>query len=406
MSYNFFKDKNKEKKFIIFFIILGLFLIFFDIIKFNNSLIEQLHNIIIITYTNILYLTLISLGILCFLTIQYVSKSVWSVIIYPIMEILSSFLPYGCMLIFIMFIFNSLNIIQLLPWMNTNVVNPNSILYDEIIANKKEFLNVPFFLIRNIFYMIVWNVFYFKIKKISCILHNNYSIKLYEKLNSLSVKFIIFFAITSIFMGWDWIMFLNPHWISTIFSWYLFSSYLSAGIGVIILFSIYLNKIGYLSYFNEHHLHDLSKYLFSSSLLWTYFWFSQFLLYWYSNIPEEMIFFIKRTIFYENIHFWMLILNFLIPFFGLLSSKNKKNPLIVSMISIIILIGHYIDMYQLIIPEISLFKYNFGLADIGMLLIIVSIFLKIIFYNVNKHQLKYIGHPYFKESQHYKYPYM
>ncbi|WP_238785496.1 hypothetical protein [Blattabacterium cuenoti] len=386
--------------------IIGLLFIVFDLIKYDYSFPEKLHYIIIITYTNILYFTLISLGILCFLTIQYVSNSVWSVIIYPIMEMLSSFLPYGCILIFIIFVFNSINIIQLFPWMNINVFNQNSILYDQIIVNKKEFLNIPFFLIRNILYMIVWNIFYWKITTTSLMLNKNYSIKLYDKLYFLSVKFIICFAITSIFMGWDWIMFINPHWISTIFSWYLLSSYLSAGIGLIIIVSIYLNKLGYLSYFNEHHLHDLSKYLFSSSLLWTYFWFAQFLLYWYGNIPEEMIFFIKRTILYKNIYIYMLMFNFLLPFFGLLSSKNKKNPLIVSIISIMIFIGHYLDMYHLIIPEISLFKYNFIFFDIGVLLIIGSIFLYIIFYNVNKNKFQYLGHPYFKESQNYKYPYM
>jgi hypothetical protein len=360
-------------------------------------------------YIAIFYFTTISLGSLFFLGIQHVSKSGWSIIIHPIMEKVASFLPYGGFMILILLLLNSMDFIHIFHWMNSSLYNPNSFKYDEIIANKRIFLNIPFFLIRSFIYIIGWSFFYFKIKKTSHVLDITNSLNDYKKLNIIAILFIIFFSITSIFMGWDWIMSLNPHWFSTLFSWYVLSTYMVTGIGTITIISIYLKRKGYFPFFNENHLHDLSKYLFSTSLLWTYFWFSQFLLYWYGNIPEEVVYFIKRKEIYGNIHFWMLILNFLVPFLGLMSSKSKKNIKIVLPVTFILLIGHYIDIYNLIAPEIvfnEIFYPKFGLYEIGSLLLIGSIFIYIVLINFNRKKINPIGHPFFQESKEYKYPYM
>ncbi|WP_185851044.1 hypothetical protein [Blattabacterium cuenoti] len=353
-------------------------------------------------YLSIFYFFTVSLGSLFFLGIQHISKSGWSIILHPIMEEISSFLPYGGLMIMVILSLNYIGIIHIFKWMDP-LLNDH-----KIIGNKKYFLNIPFFLIRSLIYITGWSFFSFQMKKISSFFQNSFSEKNYKKLYSLSVKFIIFFSITSIFMGWDWVMSLNIHWFSTLYSWYILSSYLVTGISTITIVSIYLKIKGCLPFFNENHLHDLSKYLFSSSLLWTYLWFSQFLLYWYGNIPEEISFFIKREDIYGSIHFWMLIFNFIIPFLGLMSSKNKINSNIVFTISSILLIGHYIDIYHLIYPEIiySNLKPKFGLSEIGSLLLIGSIFSYKLLFNLNKRNIHPIGHPFFQESKKYKYPYI
>ncbi|WP_235610001.1 hypothetical protein [Blattabacterium sp. (Cryptocercus kyebangensis)] len=406
---------------------LGFFLLFFDKIPILNRIdFNQKKFFFLKTISNkkeekkenkpwiglyiaIFYFTTISLGSLLFLGIQYASQSGWSIIIHPIIEELASFIPYGCFMILIFFLLNSMDIIHIFHWMDINLYDPTSLKYDKLISSKRAFLNIPFFLIRSLIYIIGWNFFYFKIKKTSHILNMTRSLNDYKKLNFLSIIFIIFFSITSIFMGWDWIMSLNPHWFSTLFSWYVLSSYMVTGIGTITILSIYLKKIGCFPFFNENHLHDLSKYLFSSSLLWSYFWFSQFLLYWYGNIPEEVSHFLKREELYGNIHFWMLILNFLVPFFGLMSSKSKINPKIVLIVSSSLLVGHYIDIYNLIAPDVIVndpFYPKFGLHEIGALLLIGNIFIYILFINLNRKKLNSIGHPFFQESKKYKYPYI
>ncbi|WP_185857376.1 hypothetical protein [Blattabacterium cuenoti] len=399
--YQFYKKKKKILVFII--IIVGFIFVFLDKIF-------QDHNpSCTVLYISIFYFTSISLGTLFFLGVQNISKSGWSVIIHPIMEEISSFIPYGCFMILIFLLLNAMDIVHIFHWMNSDLYNPISLKYDKIIANKKLFLNIPFFLIRSTIYVLLYSFFYLNIKKLSYKLYISYSLSDYKKLYNRSVIFVIFFSIISIFMIWDWIMSLNPHWFSTLFSWYVLSSFIITGISTITIVAIYLNNIGHFPLFNKNHLHDLSKYLFSGSLLWTYLWFSQFLLYWYGNIPEEIIYFIKREEIYNSIHFWMLIPNFLIPFFGLISSKSKSNYKIVFLVSLILLIGHYIDIYNLIAPDINSGVEFCIFEIIGFLLIIGGGFIYILFSNFNKRKFDSStseGNPFFQESKNYKYPYM
>ncbi|WP_317168043.1 hypothetical protein [Blattabacterium cuenoti] len=355
-------------------------------------------------YISIFYFTSISLGALFFLGIQNISNSGWSIIIHPIMEDIASFIPYGSIMIFIILSLNTLDYIHLFHWMSPDLFDPISLKYDKIIASKKLFLNTPFFLIRSLIYVLGCSFFYFKIRKKSHILDQTHSLNDYKKLYFISLIFIIFFSIVSILIAWDWIMSLNPHWFSTLFGWYILSSYIVTGIGTITIISIYLNKKGYFPLFNKNHLHDLSKYLFSSSLLWSYLWFSQFLLYWYGNIPEEIYYFLKREEIYQSIHFWILIPNLVIPLFGLISSKNKTNPKIVFSIAFTLLIGHYIETYSLIAPDVEI---QFGMSEIGSLLLIGGIFYYILFSNLNKRKPNASkGNPFFQESKNYEYPYM
>lgn len=406
---------KKIKHFFILSIIIGTTIFF---IKWFNLYLSKQINILLFLntinfwekiYVPTVYFTLLSIGCLLFLGIQNVSKSGWSIIIHPIMEKLSSFLPYGSIIIFIIIILNIIGYINIFHWMDFDLYNQNSIKFDEFINKKKLYLNTKFFLLRNVIYLLGYNFFYFKIKKISKKLNNLSisSIKYYRKLYSISVFFIIFFSISSIFMFWDWIMSLNPHWFSTLFSWYCLSSLLVIGISLITIISIFFYYRNLFTFFKKDHLHDLSKYLFSSSLLWSYFWFSQFLLYWYGNIPEEIIFFFKRENLFYNVHIWILIPNFFIPFITLIKYKNKINFKIVYIISFILLIGHYINIYDLIIPEIIKEKNKyFDIYDLCTLLIISGLFGYCILENLKDNKINLSGNPFFNESKKYKNPHV
>ncbi|WP_185855558.1 hypothetical protein [Blattabacterium cuenoti] len=393
-----YKFSYREKNNLLFIIITGIiFILFHSLYNFNNK-----ENICIKLYISAFYFTSISIGALVFLCIQHISKSGWSVVIHPIIEKISFFIPYGFSIILLVLMLNIMGFINMFSWMKDN---------NNLSENKKFLLNIPFFLIRSLIYILGFILFYFKIKKASKILNKNINkinnIKNYKNLYRISVYFIIFFSIISTLMSWDWIMSINPNWISTIFGWYILSSFLTIGIGTILIVSIYLKKKGVLPLFNDNHLHDLSKYLFSSNLLWTYFWFCQFLLYWYSNIPEEVYYFIKREKFYNYIHIIILIPNFLIPFFLLMSKKNKTNSKIVLLVSIITLIGHYADIYNLIYPEISN-NIKFNILDIGIILTIGGIFIYILLYKLSLNNIKFMdkGNPFFTESVKYKNPHI
>lgn len=355
-------------------------------------------------YTALFYFIGISLGALFFLAIQYAAQAGWSIILIHIIESITRFFPYGGLFIFIILILNCLGIIKMFHWMDDSLYDINSIHYDENIFNKHLFLNKISYIIRSIIYIISWTIFIFYFNFFSKKLDQTNNIKYQNKLYNISIFFIFIFSITFVIMSWDWIMSLDPHWMSTLFSWYVLSGFLVTGITIITIVSIYLNKNGLISKFNHNHLHDLAKYIFASSILWSYLWGAQFLLYWYSNIPEEVNYFIDRSESYNNIHLWMLIPNLLIPFFGLISSKAKRNYKIVLLVSFLVLFGHYINIYNMIMPSSVGLFYGFGMPEIGSLLIITGLFIYILQNVLKKSYLIPKGNKFLHESEIFEYP--
>lgn len=348
-------------------------------------------------YMAAFYFTGISLGALFFIAIQYISQARWVILISNIIEGITSFIPYGGILIFFILFLNGEGFLHIFHWMSFSL-SENGSHYDPIIFNKRRFLNIPFYLFRGLLYIIIWTFFMSCIKLVSKKLYLTNSLNEYKRLYTISVVFISFFSITSIMMGWDWIMSIDPHWISTLFGWYVLASYWVCGITVIVIFAIFLKKKGLISLFNEHHLHDLTKYIFSISLIWTYLWFSQFLLFWYGNIPEEASYFMQRANQYGYIHFILIIPNFILPLIGLISSKAKKKTKIVITIGFVILIGHLIDLYNMIMPNSVGNFYGFGASEIGSFLFIGSVFTFIVFREISKLKLYPFGNPLCNEN--------
>jgi hypothetical protein len=366
---------------------ISIFLILFGFTLFIIGLKENNNRPWAAFYVSAFYFTGVSLGALFFIVIQHVSNAGWVTILIPVMECIYSFLPYGSIGVLIILILNALGFFHIFPWMITSFRNPYSLNYNELIANKSPFLNITFFLIRSFIYITLWSFFIFRIKYLYRKLDKKSD---FRALRKASVVFIIFFAFSSMGMGWDWIMSINAHWFSTLFSWYIFCTHLVIGITTITMVSIFLKKNGYLSTFNSNHMHDLAKYMFSTSLLWTYLWFSQFLLCWYGNIPEEVSYFLQRSELYR-----MLFPTLLFTFIGLIRSNVKRKPRIVFLIGCIILIGHYIDIYNMIMPDCV--GVGFGFTEIGSFLFMSGFFLFFIFKNIEP-----TGHPFFHESKYYK----
>ncbi|WP_233485135.1 hypothetical protein [Candidatus Walczuchella monophlebidarum] len=354
-------------------------------------------------YMSAFYFTSISLGALFFLSIQHAVQAGWPIVVSRVMEGVSSFLPFGGVIILLLLILNCIGVIHMIPWMDSSFSDPNSPNYDEFIHNKLPFLNIYFYLIRSILYVVGWTFFMCCLKFISKKLDYTRSVKEHKTLRYVSVVFILFFSISSMVMGWDWIMSLDPSWFSTLFGWYVLGSYLVSGITVISLVAIFLNSQGYLPFFNHNHLHDLAKYIFATSLLWTYLWFSQFLLYWYGNIPEEVTYFLHRSNQYHFINFIMLIPNFLFPLFGLISSRSKRNKKIIVILGCILLIGHIIDIYNMIMPGSVGGFYGFGMSEIGSLLFVGGGFLLVLLREFGKMNLSPQGNFLFYESVFYEY---
>lgn len=170
----------------------------------------------------------------------------------------------------------------------------------------------------------------------------------YKKSKLWAAAFIVVFAVTESAVSWDMIMSLDPHWFSTLFGWYNFASYGCAAWAMSILLVLFLKSQGYLAQVNENHIHDLGKFLFGFSIFWTYLWFSQFMLQWYANIPEDTNFWVKRfnEPYFKVTIFGALIINFLFPLFFLIRREAKRNFRMISFGAVLLIFGHYVDFFN------------------------------------------------------------
>ena len=297
-------------------------------------------------------------------------------------------------------------------WMETGIMdqfitdgNGNEIenpKYDKIITGKKAFLNTSFFIIRSIIYIVGWIYFGRKLKQLSINEDKHGGLDNYNKGFRTSAWFMVFFAITSSVASWDWIMSIDTHWFSTLFGWYIFSEWAVIGFVTILLITLYLKRLGYLESVNESHIHDLGKYVFAFSLVWTYMWFSQFMLIWYVNIPEEVAYFYDRLELenYKFLFWFRVAINFLFPIILLMSRDAKRNNTRLIFVCIVILIGHWLNAYLLVAPG-TLKEYgHIGFTEIGMGLGFLGLFIFVVFNSLSKIPLETKNHPFLDESKH------
>lgn len=344
---------------------------------------------------------------LFFLSIQFVANAGWSMVVTRVMEGIATYIPVGGVLVLIVIVGAALHGNHLYHWMDTSLLDPEGGNYDKYIATKaKLWLNVPSWLIRSFLYVILWSVFMVWIKRTTKKLdETNGDRKVYSQLYTRSVLFVVVFALTTPAMAWDWIMSLDPHWYSTLFMWYGMVSYLVSSLATMAIISIYLKRKGSLPKFNDNHQHDLAKFMFGFSLLWTYLWFAQFMLQWYANIPEEVQYFQQRIAQYTG-YFWMLAVNFVAVLLIMISSSIKRKSGLVFAMGFVIILGHYWDFYNQIMPAAVGAFHNFGFLEIGALAFIAGLFTYVVFeFGISKLNLEPSGHPYFHESKIYEYPF-
>ncbi len=320
------------------------------------------------------------------------------------MEGITAYILPGSILLFLFLLASGFHMNHMYAWMAEGTFDPASANYDAVIDGKSWWLNTSGWLIRGFVYLFVYNIFRWMLRKNSLALDTDGDVKIYKKNFNLAVIFIVLFGILELFMSFDWLMSLDPHWYSQLYSFYVFASVLVSGITVIALVTIYLRNKGALPFVNSSHIHDLAKYMFGFSIFWAYFWFDQFMLQWYANIPEDAAYFYPRLVgSYQLPFIGMLILNFVFPIFVLMDSDFKRIPWFVVTTGIIILIGHYIDIFQLISPATVGDNWFIGIPELGSLAFFLGLFIFVIFNAMSKVSLHAKGNPFMKESEIYHY---
>ena len=271
---------------------------------------------------------------------------------------------------------------------------------------KSGFLNKGFFTVATILTIGLWSLLGWKMRSLSRSLDERPLKTVAERKSYMwkntvwAALFIVVFALTVMSsIPWLWLMSIDAHWYSTMYSWYTFASTFVAGVALITLFVVFMKNNGYLEFTNKEHLHDLGKFMFAFSIFWTYLWFSQFMLIWYANIPEETIYFKPR---YGGIYsgiFWMMFLiNFLAPLLIFMSRDSKRSYVTTTFMSLLIIFGHWLDFYQMVFPAVSPEHVPMILADFGVALGFVGLIMFVTAKAMAKAPLIAKNHPLIKES--------
>jgi hypothetical protein len=349
-------------------------------------------------YVAAFFFFMIALGTLAFYAIQRAAQAGWSPVLYRVMEGITAYLLPGGIIVIAILAMSGFHMNHLFIWMDPEVVA-----HDKLIAGKVAFLNVPFFLGRAVFFLAGWVLYRFISRKFSLAQDNASDNSNHVKNFRLSAGFLVFFIVTESIMSWDWVMSIDPHWFSTLFGWYVFASMFVSGITTIALITIYLKSKGYLEFVNDSHIHDLGKFMFGVSVFWTYLWFSQFMLIWYSNIPEEVTYFITRIEDYNITFFGMIAMNFLFPLLILMNSDYKRTNYFIIMAGIVIILGHYLDVFNMIMPSAVGDQWFIGIPEIGGFFFFLGLFIYTVFTALSKAPLLAKGDPYMGESERFHY---
>ncbi|MFH1527200.1 MAG: quinol:cytochrome C oxidoreductase [Bacteroidota bacterium] len=343
----------------------------------------------------LMFLSSIGVGSLFFVALEYLGGAVWST---PFRRI-SEFLAAVLLILPIVVLPLLFNLHDLFHWTHLDVVES-----DKILSGKSGYLNASFFIIRTVAFYAIWILFFVLITRNSYKQDLSGDQKLTAKNIKLSAIFMPLFAITVTFSAIDWLMSLEPHWFSTIFGVYYFSGTVLAGLAAVTFIVVVLNENGYLAKgIIKDHYYSLGALLFAFTNFWAYIAFSQFLLIWYANLPEETVWFLQR---WEGswiaVSLALLLIRFLIPYFGLLSQPSKMNPKRLKTISIVILFAHFLDLYWLIMPTYSRDGFVFGWIEIGFLILTVGLLITVFILRSKNTNMIAIGDPKLKRGLNFR----
>lgn len=356
-------------------------------------------------WQNNVFFTGLGLIGLFFIAIQYAAQAGWSAPIKRIPLAMGHWIPFAGLLTAAIFF---LAPHDLFHWTHKSLFDHASADYDAIIDGKGAFFYWPlangtfpvFFIFRLVLFFGIWYMFFVMIKKQMLSEDISGGTGHWLTARKYSAIFLVFFAFSSSIAAWDWVMSIDTHWFSTMMGWYVFASWWVSGLAVITLIVSSLKDAGYLKMVNDNHLHDLGKFLFGFSIFWTYIWFSQFMLIFYANIPEETVYFIQRRTVapYSWVFFVNLILNFVLPFLLLMPRDSKRKVAMLKVVCPIILVGHWFDFYNMITPGIMKNAGGLGFLEIGLALVFIAAYMYVVLQSLSKFPLVAKQHPMMEES--------
>jgi hypothetical protein len=343
--------------------------------------------------TAFIFLISIGLGSLFLVSLEYAAGAVWSVPFRRISEFYASSIPYFILLVIPLFF----SMHNLFTWMNPEVVAQ-----DKVLQGRMVYLNVPFFVVRDSAIFLIWWLFYALLIKNSRKQDESSDQMLTTRNIKLSLAFIPVFAFTISIISFDWMMSMTPKWFSTIFGVYLFAGSTWVALAVLTLSAVLLTENGYLSQkVKRDHYYSLGTLLFAFTVFWAYIAFAQYMLQWYGNLPEEIIYFIHRwTGGWKYVSLALVIAHFIVPFLILLPRSSKTNPKILIFVSIWIIAAQYLDSYWLVMPDMvnNGFTYSINWMDMAFPIAVVGLVIVLFNSMAKRHNLIPLGDPKLQRS--------
>lgn len=335
-----------------------------------------------------IYLFMVSIGVgsLALVALEYLVGATWSTPFRRISEIFASAIPFLIILAIPLFF----GLHDLYHWTHTEVVQN-----DPVLTSKSPYLNVEFFTGRTIFCLLLWVMFYFLITRNSEKQDIDGDPRYTKKNVTLSTIFAPLFVITITIAAIDFAMSLEPHWFSTIFGVYYFSGTVIAALAATTYASVKLKEGGFLdSALGNDSFYSLGTLMFAFNIFWAYIAFSQFLLIWYADLPEETFWLIHRWEgSWKAVSIGLLFFHFIIPFLILVGRNAKTNLQLLKVMAPWMLIAHALDLYWLIFPTLFKGDAAFGWQELSFPLIVTGLTMVIFKIGAEKKNLMAVKDP-------------
>jgi hypothetical protein len=332
----------------------------------------------------------VALGGLFFLALQDVTGARWSAAIRRVPEAMAATMPIVVAVVLIGVVARP----SLYPWTRMTLGAEEG-------AFRQAWLTWPFFVVRALAYAGAWIVCAL------AILRGTHGREARDRRAPPAVApaavFLVLFAVTFSLASFDWVMSREPLWSSTIFAVYNFAGLFLSGLAVLIILVVWLEAAGPLQgIVRDEHLHDLGKLLFAFSTFWMYIWFSQYMLIWYANIPEEAAYFVARTRqAWQPLFLLDVALNWGIPFVVLLRRDTKRNRATLVKVAAVLLAGRWLDVYLMLLPPVLGPQPSAGVLEVGLTAGAVGLLLLALFHALGRAPLVPRGDPFLAQSLHY-----
>ncbi len=332
-----------------------------------------------------LFLTSVAVGALFLIALEYLTGAVWSVPMRRIVEFIAALIPLTPLLAIPAFF----HLHDLFHWSHATAAS------DPVLAIKQPYLNIAAFSGRFVGIFVLWTFFFWLFTRFS-LRQDTSRDQRYTMLNGrLSAIFMPLFAFSVSIVAIDWAMSLEAHWYSTIFGVYYFSGVVIAALAVATYIIVRFSEAGMLPGLRRDHYYSLGALQFAFVNFWAYIAFSQFMLIWYGNLPEETFWFMMRwKNGWQYVSILLILVQFWIPYFILLPQDAKMDPKRLKFVSIWLLVAHYIDLYWLVMPTYSP-SVTVGWMEIGFPIILVGTILTVLAFKMKRHNLMPVGDPKF-----------